>query len=372
MRGNMRILVVVNEFPPEKIAGTAMATRALAEQLVARGHEVMVVVTTSCPAQKQAQIQQAGYELVWLQSRPFRGSGSFWRIWQTWCHARRFKPQLIQGQAVSCGLVAAVVGRLLRIPSICYAQGYDVYQATAWQKRTEIRWGCRWPSRLLAVTRDLADAIHEVIGDHPLQIMPHAFLLPKTLMERESARAEYNLLGDTCMVLSVGRLEHFKGHDLLLQAWPTLLKQNSEAQLWIAGSGSSLAILQQQARQLGVESSVHFAGQLKADDVHGLMAAADLFVLPSRSEPFGIVLLEAMAHGVPVVASRVGGIPEVVPERGSVALVEVDNVEALTTAMADNMKAPFTPSVENREHAMQFEWAQQVVRFESIYRELVG
>jgi len=370
MNHHMRIMLVVNEFPPEKVAGTAMATRALAEQLVARGHEVMVVVTTTCPADRQEKIQKAEYELVWLTPRLFRGIGAFWRIWQTWRHARRFKPQLIQGQAVSCGLVAAVVGKLLGVPSICYAQGYDVFQATAWQKRTEIRWGCRWPDRLLAVTRELADVIHEVIGEHPLQIMPHAFLLPDTLMERGSAREIFNLPGDACVVLSVGRLEHFKGHDILLHAWPLLLEQKPEAQLWIAGSGSCHVVLQQQAKQLGIESSVHFAGQLAADDVHWLMASADLFVLPSRSEPFGIVLLEAMAHGLPVVASRVGGIPEVVPESGAIELVEIDDPGVLAAAMLSQLQMT-VPSIENRDHAMQFEWSRQVGRFESIYQELV-
>ncbi len=370
MSDSMRILLVVNEFPPEKIAGTAMATQALAGQLEARGHEVMVVVTTSCPVEREEQIKTADYELVWLKPRPFFGSGSFYRIFQTWRHARRFKPQLIQGQAVSCGLMAAVVGKLLGIPSICYAQGYDVFQATRWQKWTEIRWGCRWPDSLLAVTRELAGAIHEVIGEHPLQIMPHAFLLPDTLMERGSAREKFNLPGAACVVLSVGRLEPFKGHDVLLQAWPLLLEQKPEVRLWIAGSGSCQVVLQQQAKQLGIESSVHFAGQLAADDVHRLMASADLFVLPSRSEPFGIVLLEAMAHGLPVVASRVGGIPEVVPESGAVELVETDDPGALATAMLSQLQLT-VPSIENRDHAMQFEWTQQVGRFESIYQELV-
>lgn len=368
----MRILLVVNEFPPEKIAGTAMATKALAEHLVARGHQVMVLVTTTCPPEKQPQIEEADYELVWLPKWPVRGIGILWRVLQTLKHARRFRPQLIQGQAVSCGLVAAVVGKWLNIPSLCYAQGYDVYQASRWQKRTEIRWGCLWPDRLLAVTRNLADAIRQVVGGRPLQIMPHAFTMPEDCPSRESARHGFELTENMPVVFSVGRLEVFKGHDVLLQAWPDILRHQPQARLWIAGSGSCRESLQQQAQMLGIEDSVSFAGHLAADEVHVLMAAADLFVLPSRSEPFGIVLLEAMAHGLPVVASNVGGIPEVVPNHGDVQLVPADDVQALALAVSTGLQQPFQASKVNRAHAMNFEWQQQVGRFEALYREMLG
>lgn len=372
MHEMMRILLVVNEFPPEKIAGTAMATKALAEHLVARGHQVMVVVTTPCPPEKQSQIEEADYELVWLPKRPVRGSGILWRIWQTLKHARRFRPQLIQGQAVSCGLVAAVVGKRLNIPSLCYAQGYDVYQASRWQKWTEIRWGCLWPDRLLAVTRNLADAIRQVVGEHPLQIVPHAFSMPEDCPSRDVARHTFELADNTPVVFSVGRLEVFKGHDVLLQAWPIIAHRYPQAQLWVAGSGSCLQALETQAETLGVKDSVRFAGYLAADEVHVLMASADLFVLPSRSEPFGIVLLEAMAHGLPVVASNVGGIPEVVPDCGDVQLVPADDVQALAIAISGCLQHPFQASEVNRAHAMNFEWQQQVARFEALYREMLG
>lgn len=367
----MRILLIVNEFPPEKIAGTAMATKALAEHLVARGHQVMVLVTTTCPPEKQSQIEDADYELVWLPKRPLRGIGILWRVWQTLKHARRFRPQLIQGHAVSCGLLAAAVGKVLKLPSLCYAQGYDVYQASGWQKRTEVRWGCLWPDRLLAVTQHLASAIEQVIGEHALQIMPHAFALPEVIPSREEARAGFELDASTPVVLSVGRLEPFKGHDVLLQAWSSIVQHCPQAQLWIAGSGSCLHALEAQAEALGVKHSVRFAGHLAADEVHVLMAAADLFVLPSRSEPFGIVLLEAMAHGLPVVASNVGGIPEVVPNHGDVQLVSADDAAALALAVSSSLQQPFQASGVNRVHAMHFEWQQQVGRFEALYREML-
>lgn len=365
----MRIMLVVNEFPPEKIAGTAMATQALAEQLTQRGHQVSVVVTTECPPEKRQDIKAHDYALIWLPIRPLRGMGILWRIWQLYRVARRLRPGLIQGQAVSCGFLAAVVGRWLNIPSICYAQGYDVYQASRLQRFTEIRWGCACPSRLLAVTRHLAATIEQTVGIKPDMVLPHAFLMPKQVLSRCDARVKLDIEQDEILIFCVGRLADFKGHDVLLAAMPEVLQHKANAKLWIAGIGAEAQALQAQAKELGISGSVQLVGYRTPEEIHGMMAAADLFVLPSRSEPFGIVLLEAMAHDVPVVATRVGGIPEVVCDASS--LVEADDVKALAQMMIKHIAIPFVPAKDNQMHAMGFEWSRQVVRFESIYKKLI-
>lgn len=368
----MRIMLVVNEFPPEKIAGTAMATRALAEHLTARGHQVLVVVTTDCPQAARDRIAPADYQLVWTPRRPFRGVGMAWRIWHAWRAARRFAPQIIQGQAVSCGLIAALLGRLLGVPSICYAQGYDVYQATAWQRRTEIRWGCGWPDCLLAVTEHLAGAIRRSVERPDIRIMPHAFRAADPMPERDCCRRRLGLSDDAKVILAVGRLERFKGHDVLLAAWEKVAPRMGDAKLWIVGSGSQRQALERQVAASALSSSVTLLGALPADAVQERMAASDLFVLPSRSEPFGIVLLEAMAYGLPVIASDVGGVPEVVPADGDARLVASDDAAALAEALLQWYRAQRGLSAINREHAMRLEWRRQVRRFESLYQQFMS
>ncbi|MCF6208818.1 MAG: glycosyltransferase family 4 protein, partial [Ghiorsea sp.] len=225
----MRVMLVVNEFPPEKIAGTAMATKALAEHLSARGHDVCVLVTTPCPPEKQQAIAAHDYQLVWFKKSPLRGLGWLWRLMQTLQHAKTFQPDVIQGQAVSCGLLAGVAGRVLGVPSIGYAQGYDVYQASWWQKKTEIRWGCRLPTQCLAVTQNLKQAIAEIV-DVDVQIMPHAFTMPE-VEARQVIRQQYGLQGDDKLVIHVARLEDFKGKDVLLKAWVDIVAKNPKAKL---------------------------------------------------------------------------------------------------------------------------------------------
>jgi len=358
-------MLVVNEYPPQKIAGTAMATDALARALIERGHEVHVVVTTACPVSYQTE-NIKGLSLSWLPDRPFKGSGVVWRLWHLWRVALLWKPELIQGQAVSCSLIVALVGHLIRIPSVGYAQGQDVYESGWWRRHTEIRWGCRGVSKCLTVTKHLAERVASVSGREDIQVIPHGFSPVEIKEKKEVIRQHLGVNPDTKVVLHVGRLESFKGQDVLLEAWPTVMKDYTESQLWIIGEGSLRHGFEAQAK-----SDVKFFGLVDATTVAELMVAAHVFVLPSRSEAFGIVLLEAMAKGLPIVASNVGGIPEVVAGASDARLVGVD--DAIALARAINMTLDDVEySDANRIHAEQFAWPTHVIRFEQVYQELLG
>jgi glycosyltransferase involved in cell wall biosynthesis len=363
-------MLVVNEYPPQKIAGTAMATKALATSLVKRGHDVHVVVTTACPTSYQQENLQ-GLTISWLPDRPFKGSGIAWRLWHLWRIAQKWKPELLQGQAVSCGFLTAIVARLLGVPSITYAQGYDVYQASAWQKLTEVRWGCSCATRLLAVTQHLSSKIKVFSDREDTLIFPHGFYPINQIPEQSLLREKLGFKDSDRIVLNVARLESFKGIDLLLTAWSKVAACSSDVQLLLVGEGSLRERLEQQVMELGMNHSVKFLGRLSPEEVAGCMAAADLFVLPSLSEPFGIVLLEAMSQGLPVIASRVDGIPEVVPEHGDVCLIEAGDADALAMQLKKSLETPLSYSKKNYEWAMRFSWDRLVLRFEALYMELI-
>ncbi|MDQ6978177.1 MAG: glycosyltransferase family 4 protein, partial [Ghiorsea sp.] len=179
----------------------------------------------------------------------------------------------------------------------------------------------------------------------------------------------YGLNDDVKLIFNVARLEDFKGQDVLLQAMADVVAVYPDVQLWLAGTGSQQANLERMVIELGLQQHVRFLGFLPQDEVHGLMEAADLFVLPSREEPFGIVLLEAMAHGLPIVASRVGGIPGVLPANGDCQLVEPNDKDALVQAVL-NVLGDTGLSDKNRQHALDFIWDKQVLRFEQWYKDL--
>jgi len=365
----MRVMLIVNEYPDKTIAGTAVATRGLASALARRGHQIHVVVTSSFRGHESDAQEQL--KVSWLKDRPLKGTGVLWRFRGVLKIARTWKPDILQGQSVSCGLLAALAGWRLGLPSITYAQGQDVYQAGILQTYTEIRWACRWSSAVVAVTNRLSSLLEQRHSPVSVQVIPHGFNPEAPLETRQMIRHKCGASEETPVVLDVGRLEQIKGQDLLLEAWPLVRQKIPTAHLWLVGEGSRRPFLEQRAEKLQIASSVHFWGQLKAAEVTGCMAAADLFVLPSRSEAFGIVLLEAMSQGLPVVASDVGGIPDVLPPRGDAVLTPPDDVPALASAIISEIRRRRRPSLTNRDWAGRFAWDEHVLRFEHLYRSLL-
>jgi glycosyltransferase involved in cell wall biosynthesis len=142
---------------------------------------------------------------------------------------------------------------------------------------------------------------------------------------------EYGMEPGSQIVGVVARLEPEKGHPTLLEAWPAVLRAVPDAYLLIVGEGSRRDSLEAQARELRIAHRVVFTG--RRDDVPAVTAALDVAVLPSYREAQGLTILEAMALSRPVVASNVGGIPEMVEDGITGLLVPPRDAEALTAAI---------------------------------------
>ena len=129
----------------------------------------------------------------------------------------------------------------------------------------------------------------------------------------------------------VARLEPEKGHPTLLEAWPAVLRAVPDAYLLIVGEGSRRDALEAQARELRIAHRIVFTG--RRDDVPAVTAALDVAVLPSYREAQGLTILEAMALSRPVVASNVGGIPEMIEDGVTGVLVPPHDAPALAAAI---------------------------------------
>jgi 1,4-alpha-glucan branching enzyme len=136
-------------------------------------------------------------------------------------------------------------------------------------------------------------------------------------------------------ILSVGRLSWRKGYKYLIDAMPYVLSEYPNANLLLVGDGIQKIHLQQHTRKLGIENSVFFLGKVSADRLYSLYHGADVYVQPSLYEPFGIAILEAMSMGKAVVATCVGGIPELIRNGVEGLLVEPGSSLQLTRAITD-------------------------------------
>lgn len=133
-----------------------------------------------------------------------------------------------------------------------------------------------------------------------------------------------------CVMLAVGNLYPVKGHGVLLEAMARM-RSSAPARLWVAGRGAELQALEQRASELGLAERVSFLGF--RSDVADLLAAADIFVMPSLSEGLPMAVIEAMFASRPIVASAVGGIPELVRDGVTGLLVPPEDPDALAAAL---------------------------------------
>jgi N-acetyl-alpha-D-glucosaminyl L-malate synthase BshA len=151
------------------------------------------------------------------------------------------------------------------------------------------------------------------------------------------------------------------------------LRKALPATVMLVGDGPDRNDAEQEARDLGVADEVHFLGRL--DSVGPLLAAADLFVLPSQTESFGLAALEAMACGTPVLAARVGGIPEVVEDGVEGLLEPAGSVEAMARRAVDLLKDPARHAAMRSAalaRAARFSTDVVVPQYEAYYQQVLA
>jgi glycosyltransferase involved in cell wall biosynthesis len=188
-------------------------------------------------------------------------------------------------------------------------------------------------SKLVNVSRKvLEQAASAGIRREHMTVIPNGIPPGKSgNLDRASARAELGIAPDDVMILSVGRLVYQKGHEYLVQALYRLLPDFPRARAVICGEGPLRRQLESQIERLGLARSVQLAGNRL--DIDRFLRAADIFVLPSRWEGLPVALLEAMDAGLPVVATGVEGVEEVVQEQSQGLLVPPEDARGLVDAL---------------------------------------
>ena len=193
---------------------------------------------------------------------------------------------------------------------------------------------------VIAVSKRMAETLAESeCRPETLTPIPNGIDLGRVKATRDAAdmRREMGIDGDV-VIGTAGRLSRVKGHATLLRAARLMLQRARGVRVVVAGDGPLRDELLEAARRLHVEGACHFLGA--RDDVYDVLAALDIFVLPSLDEGIPMVLLEAMALGKPVVATAVGGIPEIVTHRVSGLLVAPEDEQALAEACLELARNP--------------------------------
>jgi glycosyltransferase involved in cell wall biosynthesis len=210
------------------------------------------------------------------------------------------------------------------------------------------------------------------IYKRPIHVIPYGTtVVPKTT-ERKAVPGQH--------IFCVGRMIERKGFKYLIDAMPQVVREFPGVRLTLAGGGPVREILLQQVNSLQLQKNVNLPGKVSAEELERLFSQADMFILPAivdkngDTEGLGVVLIEAMTYKMPVIASNVGGIPDVIIPGTSGILVEQKNPSALADVIVDLLKNPQKmQEIGQMGYAYiskEFSWKRVIAEIESLYEEV--
>jgi glycosyltransferase involved in cell wall biosynthesis len=261
---------------------------------------------------------------------------------------RRERPAVVHTHTSKAGFVGRLAAVVAGAPAVIHQPHGHIFYGYYGPRRNSVftaleRRAARWTDRIITLTdRGATEHLAHGIGRAEQYVtvpsgVPTAELRAAA-PTRDEARARLGLDVDAIVIVGLGRLMPIKGFDLLVRALPIVVSQVPSACVLLVGEGAERAHLERIAASLGVAGCLRLTGQ--TTDVAPYLAAADVVAVPSRNEGMGRVIVEAMALGRPVVATAVGGIPDVVTDGECGRLIEPEDVDALAAALIEFGRDP--------------------------------
>ena len=395
----MKILMVATSYPRFQGDTSAMFLRYLARAIGRAGYEVDVLAPNDpladssvidggvnvhrfeyFPAKRQRLTYGAGIlpnlrASRWLYLQvPFFFAALFVSLF---VQAYRDKPDVIHAHwVIPTGFIAVLVGKLLGIPVITTVHGGDAFSLRSsvlrWMKIFTLGNSSLWTSN----TRPTAAAAVAGSDISAPAVIPMGVDVP-LFASGDRDRLRSNLKEGEYVVLFVGRLVEKKGCDVLVRSMSRVVKRfPDKASLWIVGDGDEKQALERLAEDLGLMGIVRFFGAQANEHLPDIYAAADLFVLPSiedakgDTEGQGVVLLEAMAGGAPIIASQVGGVEEVVEHGVTGWLVKSADHVLLGDTICECLSSPHARTAvakSAKSSVLAYDWPVVAQRFIELY-----
>jgi glycogen(starch) synthase len=390
-----RVLILSWEYPPLIEGGLARHVRKLSEALVELNLEVHVLTRggEDSPAEEDAN----GVTVHRIREPSFPTDLSEFVAWVERMNSDmlaagvelgdRFDFDLVHGHD---WLVAAACDHLARrfeapLVTTIHATEYGRHQG--WVKdhpQSYIhgveRWITNRSQRVITCSAFMREQVADIFAVSPRRITAIPNGIDPADLPRPDPTSLARLRGEFAapqerLVLLIGRLVYEKGFQLALEAMPAVIKAVPGTRFLVAGSGTHEEELKLQAEELGLMGHGTFLGWIGDDVLHSLYAIADLTVVPSIYEPFGLVALEAMASGCPCIVADTGGLREVVPHEEAGLRFASRDPEALAEVAIRVLSDPELEArliAEAKEHVLRFDWADVAARTAAVYAELVG
>jgi glycosyltransferase involved in cell wall biosynthesis len=374
----MRVALVGDEFYPD-IGGAPHYAFELSRQLVKLAVET-VVITHAHPGQPEEE-EIEGVKIRRLKGlvlkNPHRAASPL-----IFRHCHRYildgKFDVVHGLDVysSMALIVTAFAHRHEIPCIltCHTV-MDSGILLFWQ-RPLLGWSLKRADRIIVVSRAAAHFC-DLLGlpEERMTVVPNGVDLACFNGETDASLMRKELgIGDDPLVMTASRLVKRKNPELLVSAFAKVLKTVPEAKLVIAGSGREKESVLRKVESLNITNSVFMMGELPRERVAHLMRAANVFVLSSKMESFGLSLLEASAAGLPVVCSNAGGVPEVFQDGFNALLYPPGDDDAMASAMISLIRdrdLAKKVSANAFQTARGFTWSTAAQRTLRVYEEVL-
>ena len=262
-----------------------------------------------------------------INRQPTERLSPMFRLWKA---MRDFKPDVVHTHQLYM-LFYAWPGAMLAGARIVHTE-HQYHSLLGSKARFRLRQLSRFCSAVTGVNEETSAFLRKQIGipTHKVHTVVNGMDLDR-YKTTPASRGEIGLSEDDLVAGIVARLNPVKDHSMLLQAFRQVVNQQPRAKLLVIGDGEERASLEQQTLQLNLDQNVRFLGM--RSDVPDLLACIDVVVLSSRNEGLPLCILEAMATGKPVIATRVGGIPSVVRPGETGMLVDSGDIASMATAL---------------------------------------
>ena len=367
----VRVVFLITEL---NIAGAEKVVARTATHLSKDRYRVLV----SClygPGPVAGEIRAASIPVMDLEAQSKWDLRVVYRLFRL---LKRENIQILHSHLFHANLLGRIAGKMAGVPIVISTRhSVDIGgRGREWINR----WTKRWTDVTIAVSDQACEAERRWSGTKSGEIVTiydgiktEAFERAD-LQESKELKRKLGIESDAPVIGMIARFHRAKGHSYLMEAMPYILDQFPKAKVLLIGGGELRPTIKEKVQKLGLTDSIIFTGIRQ--DIPRILSALDLFVLPSLWEGLGIAILEAMAAGLPVVATRVGGIPEVVEDRVTGLLVPPRDPEALAKAiialLQDRERAKDMGRAGRERVEKHFSVERMVQQTEALYEELIG